>query len=801
MEDINFNELINKNNDNIIKIFELIKIQNWDKLKEILNSIDDDTDLNIKDFSNTYLLEFVIIFNKINIIDILLNKNIRLDILDDSSRSILYTIIKFSYTEILIKILEKDKISIGKSILEIKDLDGNIPLFYAIKFKNIKCIEIILKYTNNFYIKNNLGDNALHLAIKSENIELFYLLSNYIKDIKSRNTIGESYLHLMIKYKCYDMFKYFIKLHHTNINFIQIINICEFKYNFTILHYICYNMDLKSIEILSKFNLLKLLNGNIQDNSGHIFYHFFIMNINNMNILNDENIKNIINLNELFKNINFNINLYNIDGDTAGHLLFSNINIFSNNKLTFLVNWIIEKIDLNTQNFKGISIFYLIVKNNFWKQTMHILRKKKIDIFIIAEDSKTIFDYINQDDFEIFLEMITSSYLYQLTNKNNSLKWLEYWDNRCKKILKINELNETEIELLKDLSIDVKIKSKNYNICEDIIKNKLNKSITNFINNKNIFGISSYPISNDFIKLIYNYPNVVISTFSGDKIDILSGIIYLLNKFNKLNYYYLKTSINLFKKSNELFTCKNIKSNLFLNNNSDIVEKRFCNIENFEILWINKVLKFPVIINKNLEEIIISMVKAETDESRWFIIPIGIELDSYSHSNYLIFDIKNMQVERFEPHGAHNPNDFDYDEELLDSLLINHLNNLNLNFEYFKPRDYLQKIGFQIKEINEHDSDYIGDPNGFCALWCIWWVDLRLSNPDISRIKLFKQLNKELINGKYSYKKLIRDYSYYIIEIRDNILTKANTNINEWINDKISDKNINLLNLAIEEYL
>jgi len=50
MEDINFNELINKNNDNIIKIFELIKIQDWDKLIEILNSIDDNTDLILKIF-------------------------------------------------------------------------------------------------------------------------------------------------------------------------------------------------------------------------------------------------------------------------------------------------------------------------------------------------------------------------------------------------------------------------------------------------------------------------------------------------------------------------------------------------------------------------------------------------------------------------------------------------------------------------------------------------------------------------------------------------------------------------------
>ena len=184
---------------------------------------------------------------------------------------------------------------------------------------------------------------------------------------------------------------------------------------------------------------------------------------------------------------------------------------------------------------------------------------------------------------------------------------------------------------------------------------------------------------------------------------------------------------------------------------------------------------------------------------RWFVIPIGIEIGVYSHANYLIFDIELMQVERFEPHGANPPIGLNYDPEHLDLILLNQIDESGLKFEYFKPSDYLPNIGFQIKEINELKSDYIGDPNGFCALWCIWWADLRISNPDISRNKLVKYINKELINGKYSYRKLIRDYSYYIIEIRDKLFLKANTNINEWINDTIPDKNIDLLNTSIKE--
>ena len=160
-----------------------------------------------------------------------------------------------------------------------------------------------------------------------------------------------------------------------------------------------------------------------------------------------------------------------------------------------------------------------------------------------------------------------------------------------------------------------------------------------------------------------------------------------------------------------------------------------------------------------------------------------------------------MEIERFEPHGSDPPVDLNYDANLLDTILIDKFNsnefNHKIHFKYFRPKDYLPKIGFQIKEINELQNDYIGDPNGFCALWCIWWADLRLSNPTISRQNLVKLLFKELIHGKYLFKKIIRDYSFYVTESRDKMLSKANININEWVNDNTTDCNIKLLNMEL----
>ena len=48
------------------------------------------------------------------------------------------------------------------------------------------------------------------------------------------------------------------------------------------------------------------------------------------------------------------------------------------------------------------------------------------------------------------------------------------------------------------------------------------------------------------------------------------------------------------------------------------------------------------------------------------------------------------------------------------------------------------------------------DPGGFCAYWSTWYLDLRLSNPDVPRETLVSETLKS-INNK------IADYNYDII--------------------------------------
>jgi ankyrin repeat protein len=784
MENIDLNKELDINNKIILKVFNLIKMQDWKNLAKLIKS--NKIDYNIKDPSGIYLLEYAILFNQIEIIKLLLDRDIRIDITDDNNKCILYNVIKFSYIDILKLILDKNSNYIGKSVLDIKDNDENTPLFYSIKFFNIEAIKLILNYTDNFYVKNIEGDNILHVAIKSKNVEIFKIIFSKNNLLKIRNNNGETCLHTIIKFKCHDMLNYVLSNNPDSI--IQNLNKTEYRFNFSIIHYISIYIDLEFISLLKKHNLLKDIDGNIQDNSGNIFYHYFINNIKELNINSDE-IKKILKFNDYSNEITYNINYYNIDGNTPTHILVESIDFFIKNKLNILVNSVLEKSNINIQNFNGESVLFLLVKNNYWESVKNILLHKKLDIFIKNSDDKTMFDYLKSNELDDFLKLVSNSYLNYLM-ANQDTKFFDYWDNRCKKNIKLEELNETEIELLKTVEVD------NKNVCFSIIYNKLKNFTKDYIRNRNIYNVNSYPLTYKKIKLIGQYPNVNISTFTGSTLDVLTGLLYLLDKFNKNNYVFTDSSLKLMDISTSIINCNTI----------DLQSKnKICEISGFEILWKNEILYIPT--NKSNDFMrLLNNCKNNflSNDTRFLIIPVGIEkiIDSniYSHANYLIFDFKNMEVERFEPHGSDHPSGLNYNPKLLDSNLEDKINSLiNIKFKYFSPKSYLPKISFQTKEISELKSDYIGDPNGFCALWCIWWVDLRLSNPDIPRDKLVKILMKEFVNEKYSFKKIIRDYSYYIISLRDEFLNKSNSNINEWINDTISKNNISTLNNLLIE--
>jgi len=134
-------------------------------------------------------------------------------------------------------------------------------------------------------------------------------------------------------------------------------------------------------------------------------------------------------------------------------------------------------------------------------------------------------------------------------------------------------------------------------------------------------------------------------------------------------------------------------------------------------------------------------------KARFVFIPLCLESPEpgSTHANALLCDKKKGTVERFEPHGARAYEIFkDYKYEELDEHLAKYFQS-EYNLEYISPITYCPALGPQSIE------HYISE-SGYCATWSLWYIDMRLTYPDVDRSVLvkgmFDKLHDLLTKGK-----------------------------------------------------
>ena len=370
---------------------------------------------------------------------------------------------------------------------------------------------------------------------------------------------------------------------------------------------------------------------------------------------------------------------------------------------------------------------HYIVKNNILEKFKHIFENKLLNIFIKDNDNISCYDLIKNDKIQI--EIVINSFYNYL--QNNKKKLLINWEIWCS-----NEENRQ----LKKLDTN---KCKNY-ILDIIIKE-----------NRSIPKLKEHNLKLD------NGIFVDTCFYTGAPIDILFGLLFLHNTFKKKNLdllidYPLTTNNELEK----YFKSLGINYNYRLD---------FCN---FEINWSYQKLIIPSYFDFEL--------KKKIKNDGYLVIPVGIETSYGSHANILFYDIKNKTIERFEPNGANYPIGFNYNQKLLDQLLEMKFKNIDKNIKFIKPYEYLPVIGFQLLEnIDTKKCKRIGDPNGFCGVWCIWWVYHKMKNIKVPSKDLAEKLIVTIKYQNISFKKIIRNFSKNITDIRDDFLKVYNIDIND----------------------
>jgi ankyrin repeat protein len=727
------------------KIFNLLVDNKINDFYQFIKS-HPDINLDIYDENNIYVIQYLINYNQYDIIKYILeNFTIRLDIIDIDGRNILYTPIKFNLNKLFDLLLEYNKKNIGMNIIDIRDKLGYTASHYSVIFNNFYTLKKLYHNNCDLYIVDNEKNNVLDLCFKynKENFILYIVENEFNKDIYNfLNVKGESLFYQSLVFEKTKISDYLINVKNYITN---IMNIQEYEYGITILHQMVITNNNKYINKLLEYGI----NYNIPDYYGNYAYHYAILE------------KNYDFLNKILEEqYNINYNNTNINGETLLHLFLLN-----NDKNDILQRYtdifikLVKNTNLNIQNNNGITSLHIIIENEYYNIIKDILSSGYKDLNLFISDNDNINGYERMNNNKEFIEIVIDSFYNKLKLISNDIDKLNIdWEKYCangdlNKLLKVLRKKEGK-------TIDVYCKD---NIRKIILEEK--RSIPDYNNYK------------------LNFENDIVMEkscfYTGSTLDILFGLVYL-HKNNNVDFI-LSYPLTQNTKLTEYYNKIGI-------DNSYKVE-----FNNIEIVWSYQKLIYMT----NFDSLLLSILNKDT---QFIVIPLGIEIAEGSHANIIIIDKNNKTIERFEPNGSNHPRNFYYNPILLDNLLKNKFESLLNNYKYLKPSNYLPTVGLQLLEIiNDNKCKNIGDPNGYCAVWCVWYTNYRLMNPDVKPNKLINELINNIKLSNKSFKNIIRNFSKKIVILRDDILNKYNKNINDWMNNNINDDIINNIEKDIIE--
>lgn len=684
-----------------------------------------------------------------------------------------------------LKSLKKDDIDVN-----LKDENGNYLIFLAIMKNNIKILKILIKFDARLDVIDSEGYTIIYYLIKYDYFDTFKFFLDIDKKI-----IGFSLINFQDAHKFIPIF-YAIKFN--NIHFINelLINGADVNYknnkNMNSLHLSILKKNIPIIKII--LNYIK--NINAQTITGMTALHYAV------NLQLTEIVKILIekNANENIDELEYNFYpiFYSVmQNDLIITKMLKNSNL---NHQDYLGNTVLHYCILE-KHLEILDYFLSFPINSYKNIYLENINSQDSNFFInpnlVNIDGMTITHLILYDYSDIY-----DKYLSKLLFYSN----LNYQDNNGNTILHLISQNNLFFKfssIFQSKKLNVFIKNKNNQTVLDLtkinIEDILIESYLNYLKKykngwshkwqnkcsitedckdkiKKIIKYESIPIKKNKINItIVEDKTISLTTFTGSILDIIIGFKYLIMQYpNAATFLYDN-------KNKEL---ENYNKSLGIEDNP------YQHILYIEIRWIYQKLFFP----PNFESIFKNLIK----KYEYIIIPIGIILSNGNHSNALFYDVKKRILERFEPHGSNYPNQFNYNPDLLDNLIYKTFSNI-LEITYLKPIDYLPRIGFQIFETAEANlNKNIGDPNGFCSLWVIWYLDYRLKYSTKNPKSLVNKLINQIRINNLSFRTIIRNYSTNITDLRDLYLSKINMTVNDFINNKFSSKNINdLIKLII----
>ena len=473
------------------------------------------------------------------------------------------------------------------------------------------------------------------------------------------------------------------------------------------------------------FNLLEEVTIDINNNDikGNTIMHYCVLN-NNFRYF------------EKLFNSNYNFNTVNILGQTLLHLILNNDNFLNFIIQTDIINLIIKKTNINLQDNKGESCFFLICKKGLLNKFYILLENKPLNGFIENKEKLKPIDFI--ENIDEFYELLTSSFLFFIKNKDKYIINKELI-NKCKKI---------------------------NNKCLNFINKFIRFNNVSILSKKNIYCNNIVDNNTKFV------------TYIGLQLDIFFGLLYL-----QQNYKNVKSTLhlNIFEKNKNLVN--------FYKNNGIIKDFKY-DIPNIEITWSFQNLFYDKNIfsikNYNILLIPVGIILDQGSHSNILIFD--------KKKNIVIrFEPYGAQY----PYGFnYNPELLDLKlEEMISRLDSNYqyippkMFMKNLSFQAFEIDEY---------EENKKIGDPGGFCSAWSLWFCENYI-LNNTN-DIQLRKLVNKLELEIRVKNLYFRNVIRTFANKIAKYRDKYINKVDLDINDWNNQSLDDKKYNKVITFLESF-
>jgi len=710
-----------------LELFRLVRGHDEEKFLDYLSKLrPDDVDVNMRDENGNYLIFLAVVANLDRILSRLVDYGAQLDVLDADGYSILYYPIRYDYRNIIDLLIQLNRRALGISILNIQDYWGNVPIFYAIKKRNYYALEELVKNGANVNYADNEHMTVLHLAAIRGNVAMVKLLAPLMGNINAITRTGTTALHYASNLGHLEVVKLLVEQGARQ-------NMAETDHDFLPIFYavVQNNIDITGY-LLDHSPMI-----GHQDHYGNTIVHYAIiegheaildMILDRAKIARPESYYSE-DINRVVDPYMLDVNAVNLDGYSIAHLL---LYYYRENYLKYLKK-ILPYARLNYQDNRGNTVLHLVARKHLWRELSEILIQKRMNIYVKNHRERMVLDLIKVQEHDMVLDIVTQSYFNIL--KKHPGDWNNVWENQCSQ--------------------------KDFPECWKTIRLQILK-------NQRSVPIRRHKPE---IQLMVDEP-VKFTLYSGSLLDVIVGFKYLTRQ-------HPAATIILDPADRVHLELEKYISSL------GIMENPNQHLVHFEIKWIYQHIFFPSSLEKHFIEFY------QEKKHNYLIIPISIILSNGNHSNSLIFDLKENRLERFEPHGSNYPIGFNYNPDLLDQMILQKFRDLVYSAggsgpRYLRPRDYLPRIGFQILESREILTNRnLGDPNGFCSLWVIWYLDYRLRYPDFWPGTLARKLIDVVQKNGYSFRDIIRNYSKRITEYRDTMLEGIHRDINDYINNRL----------------